>query len=66
MNIKINGEEVPVTAGMTVAALLAERKVNSAAVVVEYNRTILERGAWESTTVGENDCLEIVSFVGGG
>ncbi len=66
MKVFINGQEAPVSGEISVASLIAERKLNPAAVVVEYNGAILARENWQGTMLKENDCLEIVSFVGGG
>jgi thiamine biosynthesis protein ThiS len=35
-------------------------------VAVELNRSIVQRQAWDQTTVGPGSTLEIVQFVGGG
>ncbi|MDP2940673.1 MAG: sulfur carrier protein ThiS [Candidatus Omnitrophota bacterium] len=66
MKVSLNGQEVPVSGEISVASLIAERKINPAAAVVEYNGAILAQENWQGTMLKENDCLEIVSFVGGG
>ncbi len=66
MKVRINGEDLPIVFLMSVAALLAERKIRPETVVVEYNGVILSRDKWEATLLKENDTLEILSFVGGG
>ncbi len=66
MNCKINGKEVKLQAGVTVGSFLIEREFNVAAVVIEFNRKILDRADFDSTEITENSELEILSFVGGG
>lgn len=67
MKARINGEEIflpPEKA--SIAAIIADRKINPQAVVVEYNGVILTREKFDSVVLKENDALEIVAFVGGG
>ena len=66
MRVRINGEDLPVVSLMTVAALIAQRKMRPETVVVEHNGAILARDKWEAAVLKENDVLEILSFVGGG
>ncbi len=66
MKISINGEEAVIQGSVTIAGLLAKRKINPAAVVVEHNGAIINCREWEKILVEEKDTLEIVSFVGGG
>jgi len=66
MRVRINQEEESVVSLITVASLIAQRKMLPAWVVVEYNGVILARDKWEATVLKENDALEILSFVGGG
>ncbi|MDO8747730.1 MAG: sulfur carrier protein ThiS [Candidatus Omnitrophota bacterium] len=66
MKVRVNGEEVFLTKETSMAAIIAERKINPQAVVVEYNGVILTREKFDSVILKENDALEIVAFVGGG
>lgn len=66
MNCTVNGKTVGLTAGNTVGSLLKERELNSAAVVVELNREILNRDLFDTTELSDGAELEILSFVGGG
>ena len=66
MNIKINGEDREVASGLSLAGLLDELQIRPARVVVERNRTIVARDAYDATQLAEGDSLEIVHFVGGG
>ena len=65
-NIRVNGESVPITDGLTVAGLLAKLSLAGDRVAVERNREIVSRTAWEQTALQAGDVLEIVHFVGGG
>jgi thiamine biosynthesis protein ThiS len=66
IGIVLNGDERRVPAGRTVGALLTELGLHPRLVVVEHNRTILDRSAYDATPVRDGDTLELVHFVGGG
>ena len=66
MKARVNGEEVLLTEETSIAAMIAQCKINPQAVVVEYNGVILTREKFDLVVLKENDMLEIVSFVGGG
>ena len=64
--MKVNGEKFDFREGMTVSDLVAEMCFSEAMVAVELNLDILPRGSFSSTVLKENDCIEVVRFVGGG
>lgn len=63
--IKINGEELNV-AGKNVAEYLTESGYDIKRVAVELNGDILPKSQYTDTILKGGDCVEIVSFVGGG
>lgn len=64
--MKVNGEIFKFREGMTVSNLIAEMGFSEAMVAVELNLDILPRDSFSSTVLKENDCIEVVRFVGGG
>ena len=66
IEIVLNGEARGVSAGLTVAGLLAELGVEGGRVAVELNREIVRKTAWEATRVEAGAAVEIVQFVVGG
>lgn len=66
MQIQINGEKRDFATKITVTKMLQELKIRPGRVVVELNRDILSRDAYEGTLLKEGDAVEIVHFVGGG
>jgi sulfur carrier protein len=66
MKLVINGEAREVDGVTTVAELLLFYKLEHKILVVELNRTIIDREAYERTLLQAGDQLEIVHFVGGG
>ena len=51
---------------MTVSALLAHYAIDPRRVAVEHNLVVVKRAAYETTTIGEGDEVEVVNLVGGG
>ena len=66
MNIKLNGEQRPISAGLTVAGLIEELGYQGKRIAVERNGEIVPRSAHPSTELNDGDTLEIVVAVGGG
>ena len=66
MTIRLNGELYELPGPVTLAALLASLDIDARRVAVEHNLTVVKRHALDSTTVNEQDEVEIVNFVGGG
>ena len=66
MTITLNGEPRALTAGCTVASLLAELGLDMRKVAVERNEAIVPRSLYGETVLCAGDGLEIVHFIGGG
>ena len=66
IQIVVNGQLQSVPQGQNLMGLLAWLGVDPARVAIELNRSIIRRGDWDQTEVGEGATLEIVQFVGGG
>ncbi len=66
IEIVVNGQARLAPSGCTLKELLVWLEVDPARVAVELNRSIVQRPAWDQTTVGPGATLEIVQFVGGG
>lgn len=63
--VKINGESLAL-AGKTLAEYLAQTDYDRNRIAVERNGEIVPKSAYEETKLEDGDCLEVVSFVGGG
>ena len=66
IQIRINGKEACLADFVTLAEMIASRGLMPKRVVIEYNGEVIQRERWTEIQVKEGDCLEIVSFVGGG
>lgn len=64
--MKINGTEVVLAVGTSLLTYLRQQDYQLSRIAVEYNGEILQREQYESVILQPEDCLEIVSFVGGG
>lgn len=65
MNIYVNGKQER-TEPCTLAQLIALKKLDAGALVVELNQQIIKQEFWSTTELQEEDRLEMLSFVGGG
>jgi thiazole synthase len=66
MRIVLNGDPKELPGPLSVAALLESLGIDGRTVAVEHNRVVVRRAAYQTTTIGEGDEVEIVAFVGGG
>ena len=67
MKVKVNGQAVEIRETLTVLELLAHQKVNVPDyVTVQRNGEILDRKAFETTRISEDDEIEFLYFMGGG
>lgn len=64
--ITVNGTEVENITGKTVAEYLAESGYDMRRIAVEICDEIVLKSQYENTVLQDGDCVEIVSFVGGG
>lgn len=63
--VKINGESLEL-AGKTVAEYLEQTDYDRNRIAIERNGQIVPKAAYAETKLEDGDCLEVVSFVGGG
>jgi cysteine synthase A len=66
MNIFINGKKELLQGGLTIAAVLSERRIRQEVVTVELNDNIIDRKSYDLTALKDRDRIELVFFMGGG
>ena len=66
MNIRLNGEDLAIDTGSTIAALLTQQDLAGRRVAVEVNGEIVPRGRHAEHAIHEGDRVEIVHALGGG
>ena len=64
--IIVNGKEINLTEDTTVAEYLEQNNYQTNRIVVELNEEILPKYSYSETMLKDGDCLEVVTFVGGG
>jgi thiazole synthase len=62
----LNGDPHELAGPRTVSELLNELGIDARRVAVEHNLVVVKRDAFDRTTLGDGDEVEIVNFVGGG
>lgn len=66
MRVTVNGAAADYPQDMTLLELVQRLELDPARVVVEHNREIMKAAALATTTVHDNDEVELLQFVGGG
>lgn len=66
MKLTVNGEAHEHAGDGTIDALLEELGANKAHTALMVNGEVIPAENWTSTTVKENDEIEMLVFVGGG
>ncbi len=66
MIIAVNGEQIALGPGATVKTVVELLAVGAAGVAVAVNGEVVPRSAWESTQLGANDRVEVLSAAQGG
>ncbi|MER7826130.1 MULTISPECIES: sulfur carrier protein ThiS [unclassified Streptomyces] len=66
MTISVNGEPREVAAGATLDTVVATLTTAPAGVAAALNETVIPRGQWPATVVGDGDRVEILTAVQGG
>lgn len=66
ITLQVNGKTVELDRATPLLGYLQKLGLDPRAVAVELNGQILERSAYERTTLQDGDRVEIVRMVGGG
>ncbi|MFC9391844.1 sulfur carrier protein ThiS [Streptomyces sp. NPDC057027] len=66
MNVSVNGEARVLTGPLSLDALVATLTTARAGVAAALNETVVPRGEWTTTLLGEGDRVEVLTAVQGG
>ncbi|MFG2980372.1 sulfur carrier protein ThiS [Streptomyces sp. NPDC048258] len=66
VSVSVNGEPLEVAAGTTLDAVVATLTAAPSGVAAALNETVVPRGQWPLTPVGEGDRVEVLTAVQGG
>jgi thiamine biosynthesis protein ThiS len=66
LRVYVNGEPRELSAEISLTQLITQLDLPPARIAVELNRAVVRRSEWSTTTLKDEDRIEIVHFVGGG
>lgn len=66
VTLTVNGESLELEGSGDIPSLLAQLGANSARVAVMVNESIVSREAWPTVALAAGDCVEVLTFAGGG
>ena len=66
LRVYVNGESRELSAPISLSELINQLNLPVARIAVELNRAVVRRSEWSTTTLQDEDRIEIVHFVGGG
>lgn len=66
VTIILNGKKDELEGSLLISEYLLKRNINPDHVVVEINRTIIDKKDFSGIQIVEGDNIEILRFVGGG
>ena len=62
----LNGQKYGTDYNLTLLELIKYFNYNTSLLVLEYNNLICKKKNWDTTSIQNNDKIEIVTIVGGG
>ncbi|WP_328945101.1 sulfur carrier protein ThiS [Streptomyces sp. NBC_00250] len=66
MNVSVNGEPRVLSGPLSLDALVTTLTTAHSGVAAALNETVVPRGEWETTLLGEGDRVEVLTAVQGG
>ncbi|MFF9847451.1 sulfur carrier protein ThiS [Streptomyces litmocidini] len=66
MNVSVNGEPRELSGPLSLDALVATLTTAPSGVAAALNETVVPRGEWATTLLGEGDRIEVLTAVQGG
>tara|TARA_B100001540_G_scaffold18898_1_gene15816 strand:- start:678 stop:896 length:219 start_codon:yes stop_codon:yes gene_type:complete len=66
IKIKVNGKKILLNKNESVQKLTKNLKIPLNKVAIELNKKIIDKKNLKNIKLNNNDCIEIVHFIGGG
>lgn len=66
VTVSVNGEARRIPAGLPLGELVATLTTAPSGVAAAVNETVVPRGQWPSTALGDGDRVEVLTAVQGG
>ncbi len=64
--IFVNGDPLNCDSFMSLSDILGYLNINIDSIIVEYNKNLVSKSQFDNLYFKNNDCIEIISIVGGG
>lgn len=65
MEITLNAQSIS-TDATSLRGLVDSLNLKASNIVIELNLKIIKKENWEQTAIHQDDCVEVITFMGGG
>ncbi|MEJ7493292.1 sulfur carrier protein ThiS, partial [Staphylococcus lugdunensis] len=62
----INGDYFTFNQAVSIQAILQELELDADRVIVQHNENLVKQADFQAVKINDQDCLELLEFVGGG
>ena len=66
MKCVINGDYFTFNQAVSIQAILQELELDADRVIVKHNENLVKQADFQAVKINDQDCLELLEFVGGG
>lgn len=66
MKCVINGDYFTFNQAVSIQAILQELELDADRVIVQHNENLVKQVDFQAVKINDQDCLELLEFVGGG
>ncbi|WP_271399730.1 sulfur carrier protein ThiS [Staphylococcus nepalensis] len=66
MKCIINGDHFTFKQVLSIQEIIKELKLDEDRIIVQYNENLVQQQQFSKVQVNDDDCLELLEFVGGG
>ncbi|ASE58249.1 sulfur carrier protein ThiS [Staphylococcus saprophyticus] len=66
MKCVINGDYFTFNQAVSIQAILQELELDADRVIVQHNENLVKQADFQAVKINDQDCLELLEFVGGG
>ncbi|AMG32329.1 sulfur carrier protein ThiS [Staphylococcus saprophyticus] len=66
MKCVINGDYFTFNQAVSIQAILQELELDADRVIVQHNEKLVKQADFQAVKINDQDCLELLEFVGGG
>ncbi len=66
LQVVLNGNQEMLERNLSLSEFVELKGLNPETIIVEYNGEIVKKTEWSAIVLKDDDCLEVLNFVGGG